>query len=477
MDMKLHAAVALGWMMMMSTLAAATAGEPSYFRRDGGIVDGDHRLPDSFSDDAKQLWKVDLPPGNSTPCVYGDSVYVTTFDKSDQALATVALDRETGKPRWRRAVSYERLENFHPVGSPATSTPACNGQQLFVFFGSYGLLCYDTDGKLLWERRMGPFQDEFGASSSPVLADGMVIVNQDHDIDNFLIAIDQATGKTIWKTERNDFARSYSTPILGEQDGQKQIVVAGSLQLAGYDLKTGQKKWWVNSLSRIVDPTPVLIDGLIYVATWTPGGDTTERISMEPFSEALDQFDQSKDGLIAASELPKDSPVVPRFFRMDLDQDGKLSQSEWERHASVFEAAQNVAIAVQPGGSGDVTETHVKWIQRRGLPTVPSSVVYRGVMYMVKDSGVITSLDASSGELIEQGRARGRGNYYASLIAGDGKVYLASEGGVVTVLRAGRDLEVLSSHDFGERIMATPVVADGQFFIRTDQSLYCFTKR
>jgi len=255
-----------------------------------------------------------------------------------------------------------------------------------VFFGSYGLICYDTDGKLLWERRMGPFQDEFGASSSPVLVDGTVIVNQDHDIGNFLIAIDQATGETIWKTDRNEFARSYSTPILWEQDGQKQIVVAGSLQLAGYDLKSGQKKWWVNSLSRIVDPTPVLIDGLIYVATWTPGGDSTERISMEPFSEALDQFDQNKDGMIATLELPKDSPVVPRFFRMDLDQDEKLSESEWERHAAVFKAAQNVAIAVQPGGQGDVTQTHVKWIQRRGLPTVPSSVVYRGVMYMVKDS-------------------------------------------------------------------------------------------
>ncbi|MDA1055079.1 MAG: PQQ-binding-like beta-propeller repeat protein [Planctomycetota bacterium] len=460
----------------MSTLAA-TAGEPSYFRRDFGIVDGDHRLPDNFSDDARQLWKVDLLPGNSTPCVYGDSIYLTTFDKSDQALATVALDRQTGKQRWRRAVPYEKLEIFHSVGSPATCTPACNGEQLFVFFGSYGLLCYDTAGELLWERRMGPFQDEFGASSSPVLVDGMVILNQDHDINNFLIALDQATGETIWKTDRNDFARSYSTPIIWEHDGQQQVVVAGSLQLAGYDLRTGEKKWWVNSLSRIVDPTPVLIGGLIYVATWTPGGDATERIAMEPFGEALDQFDQNKDGLIASSELPEASPVVPRFFRIDLDQDEKLSQNEWERHATVFQAAQNVAIAVEPGGSGDVTKTHVKWIQRRGLPTVPSSIVYRGVMYMVKDSGIITSLDAASGELLKQGRARGRGNYYASLIAGDGKVYLASESGVVTVLEAGRDLEVLSSHDFGERIMATPVVVDGQFFIRTDQSLYGFTKQ
>lgn len=197
---------------------------------------------------------------------------------------------------------------------------------------------------------------------------------------------------------------------------------------------------------------------------------------MEPFPEALASYDKNGDSLIEKSELPDDSPVVPRFFRIDLDQDQKLNKLEWDTHASVFERAQNVAIAIEPGGQGDVTESNVKWIHRRGLPTVPSSVVYEGVMYMVKDSGIITSLNAETGEMLKQGRARGRGNYYASLVAGDGKIYLTSERGVVTVLKAGKEWDTLSSHDFGERVMATPTIADGEVFLRTDAALYCFRK-
>jgi outer membrane protein assembly factor BamB len=324
---------------------------------------------------------------------------------------------------------------------------------------------------------MGPFQDEFGASSSPILAEGLLILNEDHDVNSFLIAIDQATGKTVWKTPRPDSTRSYATPVVWDDGDRKQVVVAGSLQLAGYDLATGKKQWWVNSLSRIVDPTPTMVDGLIYVATWTPGGDRTERIAMEPFSEALANMDKNNDGQIGKSELPPGSPVIPRFFRVDLDQDEKLNKLEWERHASVFARAQNGALAVQPGGQGDVTKKNVKWVYRRSLPTVPSSVVYQGVMYMVKDSGIITALDASDGKMLKQGRARGPGNYYASLCAGDGKVYLCSERGVITVLKAGRQWEILSSYDFGERIMATPVAAGRQLFIRTDEALYCFAKK
>ena len=134
-------------------------------------------------------------------------------------------------------------------------------------------------------------------------------------------------------------------------------------------------------------------------------------------------------------------------------------------------------MAIRVGGTGDVTKTNIEWTYRKGLPTVPSAIVYDNVMYMVKDSGIITSLDAKTGKLLKQGRARGPGNYYASLVAGDGKVYLASERGVITVLTAGRDWSIEASHDFGERIMATPAVKDGHIYLRTDDALYCFVER
>lgn len=196
---------------------------------------------------------------------------------------------------------------------------------------------------------------------------------------------------------------------------------------------------------------------------------------MESFEEALASYDQDGDGMISRDELPE-GPVLERFFRIDLNQDGKLDAEEWEKHARVFELAQNAAMAIRPAGEGNVTETAVEWIYKRGLPTVPSSVVYDGVMYMVKDSGIVTSLDARTGEMLKQGRAIGTGNYYASAVAGDGKVWLASEGGVVTVLEAGKEWQILSSHDFGERIMATPVIRDGVIYIRTDEGLYSFTR-
>lgn len=465
--------------MVVVNLVGAPSGlsqEISYFRHDYGIAKDSLALPADFSKDAKQLWQTPLPPGHSTPCVCGNSIYLTTYRADVKELATVALERATGKVRWTRKVPTTTIEAVHATGSPASATPACNGSQVFSFFGSYGMLCYDLDGNLLWEKKMGPFQDEFGAASSPILVDDKVILNEDHDIDSFITAIDQRTGETAWKVPRPDSTRSYSTPFILERDGKREVLIAGSLQLAAYDPATGEKLWWFNGLSRIVDCTPVVQNGLIYVATWTPGGDAGERISMEPFPEALTKYDKNKDNMIAKEELPAGSPVMDRFFRIDLNQNQNLEEEEWKRHAIVFERAQNVAVALEPGTRGSLAPQYVKWTYNRGLPTVPSSVVYDGHLTMVKDSGIVTILDIAKGEMVHQGRAEGRGNYYASLVAGDGKVYLVSENGVVTVLKSGREGKVLSTYDFGQRIMSTPVIADGVIYIRTVEALYSFAK-
>jgi outer membrane protein assembly factor BamB len=445
----------------------------TYFRQDNGVAADSSALAANFGSKSNLVWRVPLKSGISSPCVHGDRIFITTFDKESSELATVALSRTTGATLWTKVVPTERIEDVHQVGSPASCTSACDGKRVYSLFGSHGLVCYNMDGEFLWERKLGPFQDEFGASSSPILVDDLVILNQDHDVDCVLMAFDKLTGKTRWEIPRDGFTRSYSSPILVETADDRSLVVAGSLKLVAYEIESGTPKWWVNGLSRIVDPTPVYAEGLIYIATWTPGGDPSSRISMEPYEEALTTYDNNKDGLIAKSEL-SEGPVLQRFFRIDLDQDEKLNRLEWDKHGRVFELAQNAATAVRPGGKGDVTQSNVVWTYRRGLPTVPSSVVYRGVMYMVKDSGIITTLDAATGELIKQGRARGPGNYYSSLVAGDGKVYLISERGVITVLMADRDWSVLSSHDFGERILATPAIKDGRIYLRTDAAMYCF---
>ncbi len=461
--------------ILIGLLAAQSsrAAEPTFFRKHGGVAaDSKQRLPERFGEQ-QTVWRQPLAPGQSTPCLYGDSIFLTTYVAAEKALATVALDRSTGKVRWRAAAPAKEIEEFHRVGSPAVSTPACDGERLYVFFGSYGLLCYSLDGNLLWSKPMGPFQDEFGAGSSPVLVDDKIILNEDHDVDSFLIAIDKMTGKTVWKTPREGFTRSYSTPVIWQEGERKLVVVAGALQLAAYDVQDGGKVWWVDGLSRILDTTPIVVDRTIYLATWTPGGDQAGRISMQPFEEAAKQFDKDKDGMIAKTELPE-GDVLTRFFRIDLNQDEKLNADEWAQHARVFDQAQNAAMAVKPKGKGNLTKSCVQWIARRGLPTVPSPVVYQGVVYMVKNGGIITSLDAATGEILKQGRAAGRGNYYPSLVAGDGKVYVLSENGVLTILKAGKTWETLGTHDLGERCMSTPILADGVIYLRTDEALYCF---
>ena len=469
--------ISITCLMSMAVLqvAGVQAGDDStWFRRDHGVAPDGVHLPSEFGDGNERLWRLEIPPGISTPCVCGDSVFVTSYIAETKELATIAIDRSTGKQRWKQVAPVTNIEAFHATGSPAAATPACNGSQVFSFFGSCGLLCYDLDGKLLWERPMGPFQDEFGASSSPVLIDDKIVLTEDHDVDSYLIALDQKTGEVVWKTLRPEATRSYSTPVVLNNQGRTEILVAGSLQLTAYDPKDGQKLWWFDGLSRIVDSTPVVVNGEIFVATWTPGGDADSRIRMEPFAMALTTFDKNGDGEVGKEELPEGNAILERFFRIDLNQNQKLDQPEWERHAMVFERAQNVAASIRPGTRGLLPAENLSWSYDRSLPTVPSSIVYDGILYMVKDSGIITSLDAATGELLKQGRAIGRGNYYASIVAGDGKVYLISESGVVTILKAGRDWTILGSSDFQERIMATPVIADGQMLIRTDAALYAF---
>ncbi|MCH2209909.1 MAG: PQQ-binding-like beta-propeller repeat protein [Fuerstiella sp.] len=451
----------------------AQAADVSYFRHDYGIAQGDAALPEDFGEESGRVWRVPTSSGISSPCVHGNFVFLTTYDEASSELATVALNRETGVTLWKQVAPAQRIEDVHPTGNPAACTPACDGEHVYSFFGSYGLQCFDVSGELIWQRAMGPFQDEFGAASSPILVDDLVILNEDHDVDSVLTAIDKRTGDIRWTTPRDGFTRSYSSPILLETAGERSVVVAGALRLVAYEIATGKPRWWVNGLSRIVDPTPVLADGHLFMATWTPGGDSSSRISMGPYAEALNTFDSDQDGLIARSEL-SEGPVLSRFFRIDLDQDEHLNNSEWDAHARVFELAQNTAMSIRPGGTGDVTASAIEWTYRRGLPTVPSSIVYDGVLYMVKDSGIITTLDATTGDLLKQGRSRGPGNYYASLVAGDGKVYMCSEKGVITVLSAGREWSILSSHDFGERIMGTPAIRDGRIYIRTDDAMYCF---
>ncbi|HEX4130745.1 MAG TPA: PQQ-binding-like beta-propeller repeat protein [Pirellulales bacterium] len=448
------------------------AGEFTYFRADRGLADDDAGpLPETF-DDKELVWRQPIAPGHSTPCVSGDRIFLTTFDGKE--LATLALDRATGKPLWRQVAPAKEIEKYHTTGSPAAATPACDGHRVYSFFGSYGLLCYDTDGKLIWSKPLGPFQDEFGSASSPVLVDDKLLLAEDHDRGSYLMALEAATGKTIWQTPRDGATRSYSTPIVWNVAGRRQVILAGALELTGYDLDSGRQLWQMSGLARIVNTTPAVDGDTLLVATWSPGGDTDSRIAMEPWDLAIKQWDANGDSRLAREEVTNEQ-VLDRFYRIDLNQDEGLDRAEWEKYARVFELARNALLAVRPADAQGKT-MQVAWSYEKGIPYVPSPLVYRRVVYLCKDGGIFTSLDAATGKLLKQGRLAAAGTYFASPVAGDGKIYAISDSGVLSVLSAGGRWGLLSSHDFGERTVATPVLTDGAVYVRTEAALYCYRR-
>jgi outer membrane protein assembly factor BamB len=448
-----------------------------YFRSDFGVAEpGSGSLPDNFDQPGAVVWRVPLDPGQSTPILHNGTVFLTTYRSEAKEVATVALSSTNGQILWKKLAPTTRIETFHPqMGSAAVATPACDGSRLYVFFGSYGLICYNLQGKTVWEHPFGPFQDEYGAGSSPMLIDDKVVLCQDHDTESFLIALDRATGKTVWKVPRPDAVRSYSTPAIWTHDGHSELLVAGALELAGYDPATGARRWWTHGLARIVIPVPVPSGEMVYMASWAPGGDPGNRLTLDTWSVALAKWDKNKDGRLSRDEID-DQEVLNRFTRMDLDQSGDLDQKEWERHAAVFRDARNSLLSLRPSQNGELPERDLVWKYQRGIPYVATPLLDQGRLWMVKEGGIVTQLDAATGQRIFEERLPGGGGYYASPVAADGKLFFASEQGVITVLANQKEWKVISSRDFHEKIYATPAIEGSRIYIRTDKALYCFVK-
>jgi outer membrane protein assembly factor BamB len=213
----------------------------------------------------------------------------------------------------------------------------------------------------------------------------------------------------------------------------------------------------------------------LFFAGWSPGGADDKETKMPTFDDMLKMADANKDGVLSREEAAK-TPMGNMFSSLDANKDGKLTRDEWDVIAKFMADGKNTAFAVKPGGTGDITATHLLWQKTKGLPYIASCLVYRGQCVTVKDNGLVTAFDEKTGkEVYLQERAGASGRYYASPVAANGYIYLTSLDGTVTVLKAGADKpEVVAKNTIGERLAATPALADNALYIRGDKHLYAF---
>jgi outer membrane protein assembly factor BamB len=322
------------------------------------------------------------------------------------------------------------------------------------------------------------FTNPHGMAASPVLFEDKLIMVCDQDNGSFLLAVDRKSGRTVWKTERPEVVHGFATPVILRMAGQPpQLIVPGSYQVAAYSPGDGSKLWWVTGITWQVKPTAVVSQDTVFVSGWAPGADEGQRASLPMFEAALKEADKNGDGKLSADELPVAWKPTGSWDMIDLNRDGALDAREWAFFRA-RRASQNVTIAIRPGKErGDLTDKHVLWSYDRSVPQVSSPLLYKGVLYTVKDGGILTALDPERGTVIKQGRLRGAIDaYYASPVAADGKILLVSENGKVSVVSAGAEWDTLAVADMEEPCYATPAIDGGRIYLRTRSSLYCFGK-
>jgi len=356
---------------------------------------------------------VEVPgEGNSSPVVWDQLVLLTTaLDNTDPpTLALLGFERSDGRLVLQAEVGAAE-GSTHKKNGYASATVATDGERIFAFFGSTGLFCYDFSGELVWRADLGDLAHQWGTAASPVLHGDLVIQLCDSKGDSYLAAFDRQSGREVWRTPRPSYG-CWTTPIVIEAESE-----AGTR-------------------------TELVVNG-------TGSRDREGRMVI-----AYDPRDGRELWRVrGTTELVAPTALVS----------GGLVYSLSGRNGPI--------IAIRPGGSGDVTDSRVVWKVHRGGPYIPSGVAYRNRLYVVRDNRELACYNAGDGQLIWTKRLRG--TFTSSLVAADGRLYATSEQGIVTVFAAADSFQLLGQNDLDERCLATPAIAGGQLFIRTEEHLYC----
>jgi len=416
--------------LVFGSLAVAVVSAENWPQWRGPSLNGlssDKNLPVRWSKTENVTWKLPLPAwSGSTPIIWGDRIFLSVAEdlrhREGENLFLWSIDRAKGTVLWKRALGggnhQERKQN---MSSPS---PVTDGKRVWVMTGTGILKAFDFDGKELWNRDIqkdyGRFGLNWGYGSSPLLAGDALYVQVLHgmrtDDPSYVLRIEAATGKTIWRVERPTHARfespdSYTTPALLKYGSASEIVVTGGDAVTGHDPATGKELWRANGLN--------------------PDNDGSYRI-------------------VASPVVHGDLIVVP--------------------------SRERPMLVLKAGGRGDVSRSHVLWSFNYG-PDVPTPVTDGTYLYVVNDRGIMWCLDLKTGKEV-YGRQRLRpATYSGSPVLADGKIYVTNEDGMTVVVKAGPAFQVLAENDFDDYTLSSPAVSEGQVFIRTATHLYCIGKR
>ena len=440
--------------LLVLCLGSASAQAPnknhwSSFRgeRAAGVADKQN-LPEQW-DAAKGVnikWKTAIPGlAHSSPIVWANQLFVTTAisskggdtfrkglygdgdasgDQSSQQWKLYAIDKNTGKVLWDRT-AFEGVprEKRHIKASYANSTPATDGRYVIAFFGSQGLYAFDIKGRLAWKKDLGILnagaydlpEYEWGTASSPIIYKDLVFVQCDTQKGSFLLAADIKTGKTVWKTDREELP-SWGTPNILSSNGRVELVTNASNFIRGYDPATGKELWRLGGSSKITAPTPVFSGDLIVVASGR-------------------------------------RPEAPIF---------------------VIRAGALGDITL---GAGQSSSKNIAWSKKARGSYMPTPLIYGDYLYVLSNQGVFDCYDLKTGADIYRERIPHHGSgFSASPVAADGKIYLTSEDGDMFVIKAGPKFETLTTNSIGEPLMATPAISEGKMFVRSQQHLFAIGK-
>lgn len=404
----------------------------------------------NLEDGTNVAWRTPIPGlGHSSPVIWGEKIFLTTAvaeegeaelkvgiygdgwsadDKGPQSWRVLALDRSSGEVLWEREALNAAPEiQRHPKASHANSTPATDGERLIAFFGSEGLFAYSMEGELLWQKDFGVLHSgsfmmpvaQWGFASSPVLHEGKVIIQADVLQGSFLAVLDATTGEEIWRRERDEFP-GWGTPTLHRRGSRTFILVNGYKHMGGYDFEDGSELWKLSGGGDVPVPTPVVAHGMVYL-TSAHGGP---------------------------------SPV----YAVDLDAHGDLTPPK-KGSPSESDAAESDAA----GG--------LVWANEKGGAYMQTPLVVGDLLYVCRDNGILSCLDAHTGERHYQERLTGGDSFSASPVAAGGKLYFTSETGEVHVVDAGTRLGEVRVSSLGETAMATPAIAGDTLYFRTRHHL------